>query len=176
MPSHIIAQVKVRLAAPWRLRPSNVMNWPPMWYLITCNLRVGGIDKYSTTVFLEKLHTYYWSSWLASFSQWHAVQFKRVFNDKNDIFSTLLIYRKIILTIKSVTVFVSFFHFAPFCLYATCNTTDLWRVPWLLVTIFYDRCRHNLQSKMAASASSVHPIKNCIRDHFVIYPTNKSCS
>ena len=83
----------------------------------------------------------------------------RVFNDKNSIFSTVNIYRKRALTIKYVTVPVNFFHL---CLFVrTLHATRPIREAFVgcRVTILSDRCRHNLQNKMAAPEASVHPVK-----------------
>ena len=43
-------------------------------------------------------------------------------------------------------------------------------------TIFYDRCRHNLQNKMAAPEASVHPVKNRLCYYFAVCPTSESYS
>ena len=109
------------------------------------------MDKYSTTVFLLKnngilLHTYCWSSWLASSSQWHAVKFMRAFNDQNNIFSIVRVCRKRVSNRISYCV-CELLPFCTFSLYATHNATDSWSVSNDLC----DQCRNNcnLQNKMA---------------------------
>ena len=74
------------------------------------------------------------------------------------IFSQLYVYiEREPLKLKLVAVSVSFFHFAPFRSYVTRNATDLF--VWVPVTIFYDRCRHNLQNKMATQEATVHRLQ-----------------
>ena len=64
----------------------------------------------------------------------------------------------------------------PFCAFSFVCDTQSYQVRWLPVTIYYDRCRNNLQNKMAVPKASVHPVKIRLCYHFAIYPTNKSCS
>ena len=48
----------------------------------------------------------------------------------------------------------------PFCAFSFVRYTQRDRFVRLVpVTIFYDRCRHDLQNKMAAPEASVHPLK-----------------
>ena len=48
----------------------------------------------------------------------------------------------------------------PFCAFSFVRCTQRDRFVRLVpVTIFYDRCRHDLQNKMAAPEASVHPLK-----------------
>ena len=102
------------------------------------------------------------------------MKFIRAFNNENNIFSTVRVCRKRALNNK---ISYCVCELLPFCAFSFVRYTQRDRFVRLVpVTIFYDRCRHNLQNKMAAPEASVHPVKNRLCYHFAVCPTSESCS